>query len=415
MKTPIRTTAILLWLTFVGEALGAPPSGDVPRTWDDQGMADLVVPLADPAATPEHVPAEYYYRIPVRRIYRSYPVYHPEKEPAGYFADLLRRQPEVVWDDKDTRPTLETETDWIAAGEVVFDAALIFSANSLLGPSAASELYVRDPKWFQQTDAPTTPEGILPYVRYVIREQGKVEVGTLSCAMCHTRILPDGSVIKGAQGNFPFSKAFAYEIRDPHIIEPAYRGMLRSLYTVPWLPTDPQEPLNGLPVDLVAAHFDAIPAGVIPRHGTGWWSPVQVPDLIGVQNRRYLDRTGLQRHRGHVDLMRYAALNQGLDNLTTYGGRLLSGQTERAAPEQFFEQRYSDEQLYALTEFVYSLRPPTNPFLPATEAQVETVERGRDIFMASKNRCAVCHDPRQGYTNNKLVSATGFQIPRDHP
>ena len=229
MKKPIRATATLLWVTLVGAALAAPPLEDVPRAWDDQGLATLVLPLADPAASPEHVPAEYYYRIPVRPIYRSYPVYRPDKEPAGYFADLQRREPEVLWDDKNTRPTLETETDWIAAGEVVFDAAIIFSANSLLGPSAASELYIRDPKWYQQTNALTTPEGILPYVRYVVREQGKVEVGTLSCAMCHTRVLPDGSVIKGA---------------------------LRSLYTVPWLSADPQEPLNGLPVDLVAAHFD---------------------------------------------------------------------------------------------------------------------------------------------------------------
>ena len=34
----------------------------------------------------------------------------------------------------------------------------------------------------------------------------------ISCATCHTRIMPDGAVIKGAQGNFPFARAFA-EVR----------------------------------------------------------------------------------------------------------------------------------------------------------------------------------------------------------
>ena len=45
-----------------------------------------------------------------------------------------------------------------------------------------------------------------------------------------------------------------------------------------------------------------------------------MPDLIGAKDRRYLDRTGLQEHRGIVDLMRYAALNQGADSLASYDG-----------------------------------------------------------------------------------------------
>ena len=42
--------------------------------------------------------------------------------------------------------------------------------------------------------------------------------------MCHTRVMPDGSVVKGAQGNFPFDKAMAFAIRsgagDTIAIEP---------------------------------------------------------------------------------------------------------------------------------------------------------------------------------------------------
>jgi hypothetical protein len=46
-------------------------------------------------------------------------------------------------------------------------------------------------------------EGLFPYQTYVIREKGKVELGVLSCAMCHTRVMADETTIKGAQGNFP--------------------------------------------------------------------------------------------------------------------------------------------------------------------------------------------------------------------
>jgi hypothetical protein len=48
--------------------------------------------------------------------------------------------------------------------------------------------------------------------------------------------------------------------------------------------------------------------------------PPQVPDLIGIKDRKYLDHTGLQLHRSIADMMRDAALNQGVDNLASYGG-----------------------------------------------------------------------------------------------
>jgi len=47
------------------------------------------------------------------------------------------------------------------------------------------------------TKAPLTREGIVSFYRYVITEKGKVEIGILSCAMCHTRLMPNGTVIKG--------------------------------------------------------------------------------------------------------------------------------------------------------------------------------------------------------------------------
>src|SRR6185369_7120816 len=67
-----------------------------PKVWDDEEMADLELPLADAANSPKHVSADYYYRIPVRPIYKSYPVYAPGKEPQGYQAWLKQQQPEVI-------------------------------------------------------------------------------------------------------------------------------------------------------------------------------------------------------------------------------------------------------------------------------------------------------------------------------
>jgi len=61
---------------------------DVPRVWVDEDMEKLELPLANTDASPKHVPADYYYRIPVRPIYKSYPVYAPGKEPVGYMESL---------------------------------------------------------------------------------------------------------------------------------------------------------------------------------------------------------------------------------------------------------------------------------------------------------------------------------------
>lgn len=408
------TLFYIIYRLLFGTASGAAYEPAIPKTWDDKAMSEMELPLSSEVKR-GYAPAEHYYRIPSRRIYKSYPVYHPAKEPAGYFETLRSATPELLWDDKNTRPRLSTEADWVRAGELVFDEPIVITSGGLLGPSAATNLFVRERQWYEQTEMPTTREGVVPFLRYVVREPGKVEVGALSCAMCHTRLMPDGSIIRGAQGNFPFSKAFAYDMRHPAVIPPAFSGMIHGLYTTPWIKTNRQEALSKLSLQEIAAHFDIIPAGVSPRHGTGSWSPVQVPDLIGVQDRRYLDRTGLQRHRGPVDMMRYAALNQGLDEMTTYNGMLLNGQKEREPAERFFLQRYSDEQLYALTMFLYALQPPPNPHLPKTPTEKSLVERGRAVFMDAENGCSSCHDPKQGYTNNKLVAAPGFEIPENHP
>ena len=59
-------------------------------------LARLEVPLADASHSPQDISAEDYYRIPVRSIYKTYPKYDPDHEPAGYERWLKAQVPVVL-------------------------------------------------------------------------------------------------------------------------------------------------------------------------------------------------------------------------------------------------------------------------------------------------------------------------------
>ena len=376
----------------------------VPKTWDDLAMATLEVPLANPIGSPKHVSAAYYYRIPVRPIYKSYPVYAPGHEPRGYVEWLKQQEPEIIWDDSSHRPQLKTETDWIKAGETVFDAPTIYGG---LAGSEPTDLFVRDPQFMLDTGTPTAPDGSLPFFRYVVEKKGEVRIGALACGMCHTRIMPDGTILKGAQGSLPFDRVFAYDYTRSHSKTEDAWALERSLYAAPWVRPDGLPGTDGMSVKDIAEVHRAIPPGVLARHRSSPFSPVQVPDLIGVKDRQYLDRTGLQQQHSIVDLMRYAALNQGGDDLATFDGFIPADfQNFNKLPGVETQERYSDEQLYALAQYIYSLQPPPNPNKFDALAQ-----QGQKVFQ--NENCGMCHRPPL-YTNNKLTPANGFTIPKDH-
>ena len=52
------------------------------------------------------------------------------------FESLKQQEPVVVWDDKGRAPSLQTDADWIRAGELVFDAPLVMNTNGATPPSA---------------------------------------------------------------------------------------------------------------------------------------------------------------------------------------------------------------------------------------------------------------------------------------
>lgn len=371
----------------------------IPKVWDKEALGSVELPLATADASPVHVNEEYYYSIPVRKIYKSYPIYAPDKEPPGYLDWLKQQEPEVTFDAS----KLKTEEDWIKAGEAVFAAPIFY--NTILN--------FRDSKFYEKTGMPLTKEGATVFCRYVIREKGKVEIGIASCADCHTRIMPDGTVIKGAQSNVPLDRVLAYGWRlgaSKTSNVARLTGMLRneelSSFSAPWLKPDPHESFNQMSIEEMAKLHEVIPPGVLARQRSSPFFPVHVPDLIGIKERRYLDSSGLVRHRDIGDLMRYAALAQGGDSLSSFGEFIPDGEEFRKLPDPKNLSRYSDEQLYALALYIYSLKPPPNP-----NKFGDLAKRGEKVF--KREGCAMCHTP-PAYTNNKLTPAEGFKVPEEH-
>src|SRR5216684_3605910 len=200
---------------------------EIPKTWDDAAITALEIPLANPLGSPKHVSADYYYKIPVRAIYRSYAVFAPGHEPPGYITSLLHQEPVILWDDTGHAPPLSTEADWIRAGEIVFDAAVVYN-----GITTADD--VREPDWYAKTGVLLTREGVMPFYRYVIRQRGKIELGRLSCASCHFRVMPDGTTLKGAQGSLPFDAARGYAFRTGRFKPEEARALEAGLFAAPW-------------------------------------------------------------------------------------------------------------------------------------------------------------------------------------
>ena len=243
----------------------------------------------------------------------------------------------------------------------------------------------------------------MPYHRYVIRKKGVVEVNLDSCNECHTRMLDDGTIVRGAQGNVPFGKLFSYNLLNISAIDKtgSARRISSLFFGAPWIRPDPTAPLADLTVADLAAHLATIPEGVNPRQGTSAMYPVQIPDLIGVKDRRYLDHTGLQQHRSIVDLMRYDAINNFIEEVTDYDGfRPITGSAK--LPDVTTLEREGDLELYALAQYLYSLQPPPNP-----NVFDDTAARGQQVF--ERSGCARCHTPPL-YTNNMLTPATGFKV-----
>jgi hypothetical protein len=225
----------------------------------------------------------------------------------------------------------------------------------------------------------------------------------MGCNTCHTRVLRDGTIVPGAPGNNPNDREGALLLHGSakaigsEKVLAQVRNFARQ-FEAPWLADDINRLARSMTLEEFLAAGEAIPPGVTARANTSMLLPPQIPDLIGVMERRFLDHTGLIRQRNIGDLMRYSSLAQDMFVADRYG----EGDIRQPTLPTI---RYSDPQLYALALYLYSLQPPANPNRFDAAAG-----RGRALF--AQERCGNFHAPPL-YTNNKLIAADGFAAPPD--
>lgn len=389
-------------LLVVGVASFTATRWEIPKTWDLAAIKKAHLPPPDSTVEVRYAPEAYYNSLPEHVIYKTYPRYAHGYEPPGYLDSLAKLEPEIVFD----LSTIKTEEDWIRAGEKVFFWPASFTE---INKSIFAQI---DADYLKGSGDPITKDGIYPFSRYVIKEKGKVLLGDLSCATCHTRVTDTGEVIIGAQGNHAFDAGFGY-LAKRHNLPADNRGIYLLMGT-PW--ADTKEIILGRTQEEVIAELMSRPNGVMSRQGMAFGFPIRVPSLIGIKEIKYLDNTGLMRHDTPADLMRYAALNQGMDLLTSYNGFIPMGDNDFSElpgtekwnnPFGYDPFRYSDAQLYALTQYIYSLKPPENP----NRFPEELLTVGEQIF--AEQGCVTCHPPPL-YTNNMLTPVDGFDPPSKH-
>src|SRR4051812_32646248 len=86
-----------------------------PKIWDEAKLKDWALPLANDGPEIRQVSEQDYYASPVDNL-RSYPVYHPDREPPGYLEKLRNMEPEPLVEIGPAR----TKAQWIELGERVF-------------------------------------------------------------------------------------------------------------------------------------------------------------------------------------------------------------------------------------------------------------------------------------------------------
>ncbi len=56
----------------------------VPKAWNDLGLSGWATPVAELNLRPSHFTEAELAKVPRYELYRSYPAYHPDREPPGY-------------------------------------------------------------------------------------------------------------------------------------------------------------------------------------------------------------------------------------------------------------------------------------------------------------------------------------------
>jgi mono/diheme cytochrome c family protein len=393
----IASTAVVGVLAGLIPIMGGAQSSKVQKVWDEEALAEWATPVVGLNVRPGHFTEKEYYSAPVDTL-RTYPMYYPGREPEGYWEMLQKVGPlPLIEADK-----LKTDMDWIEAGQRVFEELDVPNMRKW-DPKLIEEL--RSAEVHQQMKTPMAPDGTLFAVRWIPTTKG-LAVGLTNCGGCHIRYLENGRQVNGAPANvrgpnqigkigFLAASVLPLEGDTPGMAY--YRN-----YGVPWIKDDIHEQLKKMERPELGRLFaSAIRYGTFPRWGGSVYYTTKIPDLIGFKDRRWIDHTATHQHRDLGDLMRYAALVSYAEAYEFGPHKIL------ADPQRRIDWRASDEALYALALYIYSLKPPPNP-----HPFDESARAGEKIF--KREGCVGCHTPPL-YTNNKLTLADGFTPPKDKP
>lgn len=387
----------LIFLVLGSTMLMAQRTTRPPVTWDEVSLREWATPIAGLNVRPGHFSAEEYHRAPIDNL-RTYPVYYPGREPAGYWDMLQSVGPKPLIEPE----PLTSDADWIRAGRRVFDEYDVAAFRVLDSKVVA---LVRSAEGFANTHVKARSDGTLSDLRWIPTSNG-VALGLANCASCHTRLMPDGTLLRGAPPNeepTPLGR-FKMGLWGASAVELSGDTLPMSLWrswAAPWIKNDIHESIKTMkPAQFGPLFGSAAAPGLFPRWNGSAFYPTKIPDLIGIKERKYIDHTATHQHRGPGDLMRYAALVSYSDSSDFGTHRMLTDQQRRIS------FRATDEALYALTMFIYSLQLPPNP-----NRNNPNVDAGKKIFQ--REGCGGCHTPPL-YTNNRLTLAQGFTPPPEH-
>jgi mono/diheme cytochrome c family protein len=372
-----------------------------PKIWDEKELADWGLPVAGINQRPHHYTEKEYYAAPVTNL-RSYPVYHPDREPKGYMEWLKKQGAQSLIEDGKAR----TKEEWIKEGERVWEQMDLHVART--ADPRALEL-IRDRQAIAREER-HTKEGYLYDLRWVVESGGQVKLSVRECSACHNRVLADGSVVVGGQGNFPDVPAgelanilfadlpgpVSPGAKPPSAGEAAYAAV-----GVRWIKDDIHGRMKTMKDEEAQALVDADVPGTFARvNGSPYWTS-KIPPLWETRHHRYLDHTGTHRNRGPADIARYAALVTTADDGSIGPHRFLSDYQRR------IRVRYPDDALFALGMYIsYGLKAPENPNKPSALSQA-----GEKVF--GRAACLACHTP-PAYTSGALMPVDGF-TPPDSP
>ncbi len=376
----------------------------VPKIWDEKELAGWATPLAGLGVPPSFFSEKEYYAAPIDNL-RTYPVYHPRREPPGYREWMKKQGPRPLIDPS----ALRTKVDWIEAGRCVFeqlDTVLSRSSDPVV-LSQFSDPQLVD-KYIDSTHDVMTADGVLLDYLWVVDLDGNLNLSLSSCGGCHSRSMPDGSLLPGAPSNFDLADSPAVDVMigllrlSPSLTQgqEAY-----AQFGVPWVSGDVNERFRSMS-DEEFDRFSSLDSGDPPgtmfnRFNGSPFYKVRMADLRGIRHRKYLDATGTHLHRGPEDLARYCILVEFAD----CG---VFGEHKMLPPDAMHIRcRPPDEAVYAMALYLESLEPPASPY-PFDEL----AKSGQRVFEAEG--CGECHTPPI-YTNNKLVPVPGFEPPKDDP